>query len=83
MAEDRIADVRISFLNSAVEVRPYLELDPTALNEFNLVLSTFLMDQSPTIFELTNQVDMKLLRLKRSINMVAAKAEEASRVAFE
>jgi len=54
MAEDRIADVRISFLNSVVEIRSYLELDPTSLNEFNLVLSTFLMDQSPTIFELTN-----------------------------
>jgi hypothetical protein len=65
MADDKIADVRIAFLNSVVELRPYLELDSSALNEFNLVLSTFLMDQSPTIFELTNQVDMKLLRLKR------------------
>lgn len=83
MAEDKIADVRISFLNSAVEVRPYLEQDPTSLNEFNLVLSTFLLDQSPTIFELTNQVDMKLLRLKRSINLVEKKAEDAQRVAFE
>lgn len=83
MAEDKIADVRISFLNSVVEVRPYLELDPASLNEFNLVLSAFLMDQSPTIFELTNQVDMKLLRLKRSINLAGKKAEEAERVAHE
>ena len=44
MAEDKIADVRISFLNSVVDVRPYLELDPHSLNEFNLVLSSFLMD---------------------------------------
>jgi hypothetical protein len=54
MAEDKIADVRIAFLNSVVEVRPYLELDPSALNEFNPILSSFLLDQSPTIFELTN-----------------------------
>jgi hypothetical protein len=46
LATDRITDVRITFLNSVVSVRPYLELDPHALNLFNIALSGFLMDPS-------------------------------------
>lgn len=44
MAKDKIQDVRIAFLNSVTAIRPYLELDQGSLNEFNICLSTFLMD---------------------------------------
>jgi hypothetical protein len=65
LAADKVTDVRITFLNSVCSIRPYLELDPTALNLFNIALSGFLMDLSQTVFELTSQVDLKLLKLKR------------------
>jgi hypothetical protein len=65
MAKDKVQDVRIAFLNSATAIRPYLELDQSSLSEFNLCLSTFLMDETPVIFEITSSLDMKLLKLKR------------------
>lgn len=73
LAEDKIQDVRIAFLNSVCTIRPFLELDTAALNDFNVCLNNFMMEQSTTIFELTNQVDMKLLKMKRQANFGASK----------
>ena len=46
LSSDKVPDVRITFLNSVCNIRPYLELDPPALNLFNVALSNFLMDTS-------------------------------------
>ena len=54
MASDQVTDVKIAFLNTVCDVRPFFENDPSALNEFNVCLSNFLMDPSSTIFELTS-----------------------------
>jgi hypothetical protein len=83
LAADKVTDVRITFLNSVCNIRPYLELDPTALNLFNIALSGFLMDLSQTVFELTSQVDLKLLKLKRQPCFGASKQEEANRMNAE
>lgn len=76
-------DVRITFLNTVCNVRPYLELDPPSLNLFNVALSNFLMDTSQTVYELTSQVDLKLLKLKRQPFFGATKQEETNRINAE
>jgi|LauGreDrversion4_2_1035121.scaffolds.fasta_scaffold266888_2 hypothetical protein len=43
-AKDKIQDVRLAFLNSVTAVRPFLELDQASLNDFNVCISSFLMD---------------------------------------
>lgn len=83
LASDPVPNVRIMFLNSVCAIRPYLELDPPALNIFNNVLSNFLMDQSQTVFELTSQVDLRLLKLKRQPFFAATKQEEQNRLSSE
>jgi len=77
MGKDKIQEVRIAFLNSVTSIRPFLELDQSSLNDFNLCLSSFLMDQTPVIFEITSSLDMKLLKLKRSINQGLLIEDEA------
>lgn len=54
MSSDKVPDVKITFLNSVCEMRPYLELDQQSLNEFNNCLGNFLLDQPSVIFELTS-----------------------------
>ena len=53
MAQDKVTDVKIQFLNSVCSVRPYLELLPNCLNQFNVALSGMLNDQSQFIYEMT------------------------------
>lgn len=85
MSTDKVTDVKITFLNSVCEMRPYLELDQHSLNEFNNCLGNFLLgDQSSVIFDLTSQIDMKLIRLKRQPHFGASqKSEEFLKLAYE
>jgi hypothetical protein len=83
MSADKVTDVKITFLNTVCEMRPYLELNPQSLNDFNICLGNFLLDQSSVIFELTSQIDMKLIRLKRQPHFGASRSEEQLRLGYE
>ena len=64
LSEDKLVDVKVHFLNSIVDVRPYLELDIDLILKFNNNLTLLRIDENRKISDTALEVDMKLLKLK-------------------
>jgi len=64
MSSDKIPEVRISFLNSALITRPYFEKDVDLFLKFNNCLNTLQLEASNIVCEVAKVVNEDLRRNK-------------------
>lgn len=89
MASDKISEVKLQFLYSAITIRPFLEQDVDLLLRFNNSLNNLQIDQSKNVSNVAQRIDDELRRNKSnsasSVNLARQfnDEEEKMKLLFE